>query len=108
MKKIMSLLLGAAMFTSTLAVSLPAPAEAASKKYCRSYAKAKADKKTTRKAVRNAIVGGVVGGLIGSVVGGRRTTAFGAVGGAATGVLATDGQWQRTYNNSYAFCRQEL
>ena len=108
MKKIMSLMLSAAVVTSAMAISVSVPAEAAGKRYCQDYAKSKADRKTTRRVVRDAVIGGVVGGVVGSIVGGRKTTAFGAVGGAAVGVASNDGRWQRTYNNAYAFCRSEL
>jgi conjugative relaxase-like TrwC/TraI family protein len=48
---------------------------------------------------------GVVGGLIGSAVGGKKTTVFGAAGGAGLGMVHSGSKWDKYYWAAYDDCR---
>jgi uncharacterized protein YcfJ len=104
MKKFVSIACSLAL-ASSLVMPIATSAEAGSRRECRAYAHQKADRKTSRRVVRNLVIGGIAGGVLGSVLGGRNTTVFGAVGGAATGVVIGDAQWRKFYNRAYADCR---
>jgi len=91
-----------------VAVGISAPAQAAGKKYCQNWAHRYADKKTNKKVVTNMIIGGVAGGLLGSAFGGKKSTVFGAAGGAGVGMVSGGSKWEKYYWQGYEYCRDEL
>jgi uncharacterized protein YcfJ len=90
-----------------VAVGTASVAEAKPHKYCKKVATAYANKKTNKRVVRDMVIGGVVGGLIGSAVGGKKSTVFGAAGGAGLGMVNGGSKWEKYYWSRYESCRDE-
>lgn len=114
--KVLNNVLIVAMTATSLSfgMGMVAPVEgyAASKAYCRSYARDRANHKAgVKQVVTGAAVGAGVGALAGAVIPGLKV-GTGALVGAGVGTLGgginANKKWKRVYNESYAYCRQEM
>ncbi len=93
-----------------LAVSVPEPAEARSKAYCKEWAREVADRHANGgDVVAGAFIGALGGALLGGAIDGSEGAGRGAlIGGAGGAVLTgvtTNDRWQSVYRRAYAECR---